>query len=284
VKKPFGASAQRTHRPQIVTQLAKALSAAEPSVTAGNDRGGHVRYDVCGVPISALRMDEAAKLIVSAALREEPLQVHLCNAYTLSLVDGDPELRAALTSAELNLPDGTPVAWLGRSRGVTDPVRGPSLVAAVACAGAPAGVRHYLYGGAVGVADLMRQRLAQTVPGIQIVGVEAPDYHDLDDQEFSELCKRIRQSKSMLVWVGLGTPRQDYLVPRLAQALHLPVVPVGAAFDFWSGRVPEAPCFLQGSGVEWVYRFVHEPRRLWRRYVFGNIRFVRAVIRHSRGS
>ena len=229
-------------------------------------------------------MDDAAELIVGAALREEPLQVHLCNAYTLSLVDGDPELRAALTSAELNLPDGTPVAWLGRSRGVTDPVRGPSLVAAVACAGAPAGVRHYLYGGAVGVADLMCQRLAQTVPGIQIVGVEAPDYHDLDDQEFSELCKRIRQSKSMLVWVGLGTPRQDYLVPRLAQALHLPVVLVGAAFDFWSGRVPEAPRFLQGSGVEWVYRFVHEPRRLWRRYVFGNIRFVRAVIRHSRGS
>ena len=91
---------------------------------------------------------------------------------------------------------------------------------------------------------------------------------------------RIVDSGATIVWVGIGTPRQDYLVPRLGSRLDIVIVPVGAAFDFWSGRVPEAPAALHGSGVEWAYRLSREPRRLWRRYLFGNPRFVLAVARH----
>jgi N-acetylglucosaminyldiphosphoundecaprenol N-acetyl-beta-D-mannosaminyltransferase len=85
-----------------------------------------------------------------------------------------------------------------------------------------------------------------------------------------------------VLWIGLGTPRQDYLVHLLAPQLSIPVVPVGAAFDFWSGAIKEAPRVLQGTGLEWVYRLAKEPRRLWRRYLLGNPRFVLSAWRHRR--
>lgn len=241
-------------------------------------------YDVCGVPVAAVTPHAAAQRIVAAAGLGVSFQVHLCNAYTLSLVDADPQLRASLLAADLNLPDGTPVAWLGRRRGTAGPVRGPRLVGDVARLGVASAVRHYLYGGADGVAELVAGRLADHAPGLQVVGLETPPYRDLSDDELDALSERIGASGANLVWVGIGTPRQDHLVPRLAARCAAVVVPVGAAFDFWSGRVPEAPEMLHGSGMEWAYRLAREPRRLWRRYVFGNPRFVLTVSRHARSA
>ncbi|WP_425474863.1 WecB/TagA/CpsF family glycosyltransferase [Nocardioides cheoyonin] len=209
-----------------------------------------------------------------------PLEVHLCNAYTLSLVDGDDELRASLQRAHLNLPDGTPVAWLGRSAGTTGPVRGPGLVGDVAKLGVPAGLRHYYFGGKEGVAARMAERLAEHAPGLQVAGTECPPFHALTDEDLDEVADRIRRSNATIVWVGLGTPRQDYVVPRLAQRLNMPIIPVGAAFDFWSGDVAEAPKWLHGTGLEWIHRLLSEPRRLARRYLFGNPRFLSSAARH----
>lgn len=237
-------------------------------------------YDVCGIPIAALTPEAAADTVVSAAAQGERLEVHLCNAYTLSLVDTDPQLRDALLTADLNLADGTPVAWMGRRHGAVGPVRGPGLVGDVARAGIEPGLRHFLYGGAPGVAERMADRLAAEVPGVAIAAVESPPYRDLTDDDVDALADRIRASGAQIVWVGLGTPRQDYLVPRLAARLPVAVVPVGAAFDFWAGQVAEAPRWLHGSGLEWVYRLLREPRRLWRRYLIGNPRFVLGAVQH----
>jgi N-acetylglucosaminyldiphosphoundecaprenol N-acetyl-beta-D-mannosaminyltransferase len=157
------------------------------------------------------------------------------------------------------------------------------LVGDVARGGVAAGLTHYLYGGAPGVAEEMRDRLLHEVPGMKIVGVECPPYRTLDDDEVAQLGKRVRASGADIVWVGLGTPRQDYLVPRLAHEVQTTLVPVGAAFDFWSGRVSEAPRVLHGTGLEWLYRLVKEPRRLWRRYFLGNPRFVVSAVRHALG-
>lgn len=238
-------------------------------------------YDVCGLPIAATSPSDAANAIVAACGGPFPFEVHLCNVFTLSLVDSDKELRNALAQADLNLPDGAPVAWLGRRHGVRRPVRGPRLVTDVAIAGQAASVKHYLYGGDVGVAEAVAQRLRDVAPAIQLAGTETPPFHDLSPEALAALAERIMTSGAELVWVGLGTPRQDYLVPRLASATGLVVVPVGAAFDFLSGRVPEAPKFLHGSGLEWLYRLRREPRRLWRRYLLGNPRFVVSVMRHA---
>jgi N-acetylglucosaminyldiphosphoundecaprenol N-acetyl-beta-D-mannosaminyltransferase len=240
-----------------------------------------VTYDVCSVPITATDAAGAAARIVQDAVEGRSCQVHLCNAFTLSLVDQDDELRAALAQADLNLADGVPVALLGRKEGMRSPVRGSELVRRVAILGSTQ-VRHYLYGGNVGVADQMAERLRRQVPGAQVVGTESPPFTPITDEHLDGLVERVRASAANLLWIGLGTPRQDYLVHRLAHRLPMPIVPVGAAFDFWSGAVKEAPAFLHGSGLEWMYRLTREPRRLWRRYLLGNPRFLLSAWRHRR--
>lgn len=242
------------------------------------------RYHVCGVPIAAVDPESAARLIVGQVHTRRPGEFHLCNAYTLSLVDSDPGLRSALDRATLNFPDGTPVAWLGRSHGTSGPVRGPALVGAVARAGLSGGLRHYFYGGGIGTAQRMAERLSSYAPGLRVAGVESPPFRDLIAEELAELGSRIRAASADIVWIGLGTPRQDYIVAKLAAEVSASIVPVGAAFDFWSGRVPEAPSFLHGTGLEWLYRLAKEPSRLWRRYLVGNPRFARNVMRHHRAA
>ena len=123
---------------------------------------------------------------------------------------------------------------------MTGPVRGPRLVGAVAPPGHGL-VHHYLWGGKEGVADGMADELREAVPGVSIVGTESPPFAPLSDDDLFDLVVRVRASGANVLWVGLGTPRQDYVVRRLAPLLEMPIVPVGAAFDFWSGAVSEAP-------------------------------------------
>jgi N-acetylglucosaminyldiphosphoundecaprenol N-acetyl-beta-D-mannosaminyltransferase len=236
-------------------------------------------YAVCSVPIAAIDAPGAAALIVREASAGVSCQVHLCNAYTLSLVSRDVQMQRALADADLNLADGTPVAWLGREHGPARPVRGAELVGEVVRLGNGA-LRHYLYGGNEGVADRMADALRDAVPGTTVSGTECPPFRPLTDLDLDDLAARVRASGANILWIGLGTPRQDYLVHYLAPKLSMPVVPVGAAFDFWSGAVKEAPRVLHGTGLEWLYRLFREPRRLWRRYLIGNPRFVLSAWRH----
>jgi len=238
-------------------------------------------YPVCGVPIAALDGPRAAAQIVDSAVADESLQVHLCNAYTLSLVDGDARMRAALLAADLNLADGAPVAWMGRATGAVGPVRGAELVGEVWRQGG-ARLRHYLYGGKDGVADEMARTLLASTPDAVVAGTETPPFRTLSDDDLDAIVERVRASGANILWIGLGTPRQDYLVHRLSESLSMPIVPVGAAFDFWSGAVKEAPRMLHGTGLEWLHRLLSEPRRLWRRYLLGNPRFLLAAWRHRR--
>lgn len=243
--------------------------------------GGGPTYDVCGVAIAAVTPTAAARRIVAAAVAGLRLEVHLCNAYTLSLVESDPDLRSALERSDLNLPDGTPVAWLGRRHGIDRPVRGPGLVGDVVDLGRVHGLRHYFFGAAPGVAAAMAQRLETTYPGAITAATESPPFALMDDATLDDAADRIRSAHAHVVWVGLGTPRQDYLVPRITSRLDLPVIPIGAAFDFWAGNRAEAPKWLHGTGLEWLFRLALEPRRLWRRYTVGNVRFLRAIMRSA---
>jgi len=238
-------------------------------------------YPVCGVPIAALDGSRAAAEIVDSAVAGESLQVHLCNAYTLSLVDSDARMRAALLAGDLNLADGAPVAWLGRATGAAGPVRGAELVGEVWRQGGGR-VRHYLYGGKDGVADEMADALRKLNPDAVVAGTETPPFRTLTDADLDAIAERVRASGANILWIGLGTPRQDYLVHHLSASLSMPIVPVGAAFDFWSGAVKEAPKMLHGTGFEWLHRLLSEPRRLWRRYLLGNPRFLLTAWRHRR--
>ena len=247
----------------------------------GGAPGGRLSYYCCGVRIDALALEEAAEAIVSAAKASASMAVHLCNAYTLVRARQDPSLKDGLNADGLNLADGMPLVWLARRLGITSMTRrvyGPDLMVEVLNKGRRLGLRHYFYGSTPEVLDRLTDRLASGPDGVQIAGSEAPPFRPPTDQEVEESVRRMHAAGADVVWIGLGTPKQDEFVHRFADRIGLPTVAVGAAFDFLAGSVAQAPSLVQNLGLEWAYRLLREPRRLWRRYVFGNPAFVQGVV------
>jgi N-acetylglucosaminyldiphosphoundecaprenol N-acetyl-beta-D-mannosaminyltransferase len=241
-------------------------------------------YECCGVRIDAVTLDDAVDRLFALALRHEPASVHLCNAYTLSLAAHDAIYTHTLNKGDLNLPDGAPVAWVGRHLGFEQldrATRGPDLMAETIVRGQRLGLRHYVYGSSAEVIEKLVAALAELAPDAVVVGAEAPPFRDLTADEADELAQRVRASDADIVWVGLGTPRQDRFVEQMKHRLGTTLVPVGAAFDFIAGTKPTAPKWLQHTGFEWTFRLMCEPRRLAKRYFVGNARFARNA-RHSR--
>jgi N-acetylglucosaminyldiphosphoundecaprenol N-acetyl-beta-D-mannosaminyltransferase len=242
-----------------------------------------------GVPVSSLTPKEACALLVECGVNGPvgPMDVHLCNAYTLALADRSPEYREMLRGSALNLPDGMSVVWANRllHRGQIAPrerVRGTDLFLNVVSAGSDRQLRHYLLGSTTDVLESLSDNLRKRCPAVVIVGSESPPFRDLTDREREEQIQRLTKSRAQIVWVGLGTPQQDFEAIRLARQIPLVFVAVGAAFDFVAGNKREAPMWMQRAGLEWFHRLISEPRRLWRRYLFGNARFLKAVIRHRK--
>lgn len=208
--------------------------------------------------------------------------VHFANAYTVALADKDPAF-ADVLRAGVCYPDGMSVVWWGRrqhSNQVWERVYGPDFMEAM-LAGEPT-MRHYLLGGSPETLDRLRSEISIRWPEAQIVGAESPPFRELSSTEVADQDQRVRSSGASIVWVGLGTPKQDYEVARIASSLPVMAVAVGAAFDFIAGTKKQAPNWMQKSGTEWAFRFASEPRRLWRRYLWGNPRFVVAALRHRR--
>ncbi len=246
----------------------------------------HAVVACAGIPISALSPEDAAYKIIwlARAPLAAGVDVHLCNAYTLALADRDPDLHALLRRAMLNLPDGTPVVWANRlmhpdADVPKQRVRGPGLFLDVFDFGQEVGLRHYLLGSTLDVLEALTGNLLARFPRAQIVGVESPPFRELDEIERAQQRARIELSGAEVVWVGLGTPKQDFEVARMARETKRVFVAVGAAFDFAAGTKAEAAPWMQNNGLEWVHRLSQEPGRLWKRYLFGNARFVRATLK-----
>jgi len=209
--------------------------------------------------------------------------VHLCNAYTLSLTAKDDEYAAVIDRGDLNLTDGMPLAWLARRLGFPvdpkDRPRGCDVFIETARAGVATGLRHYLYGGTPVVVEGVADGLRHLAPGIAIVGVESPPFRPLSDEESDDLVRRVKESDADIVWVGLGTPKQDHFVDEYRDKLGATLVAVGAAFDFIAGNKTQAPEWMRRNGVEWMHRLGSEPGRLWKRYLVGNTTFVAGAVR-----
>jgi N-acetylglucosaminyldiphosphoundecaprenol N-acetyl-beta-D-mannosaminyltransferase len=236
-------------------------------------------YECCGVRIDAVPLDDAVDRVLAMAKSGLARTVHLCNAYTLSLAAHDEVYTHTLNKGDLNLPDGTPVAWVGRKLGYAQldrATRGPDLMVETIRRGQALGVKHYVYGSSEDVVAKLAMEIQVFAPAARIVGVEAPPFRDLTADEADELAQRVRASGADIVWVGLGTPRQDRFVEQMRARLGTTLVPVGAAFDFIAGTKPVAPTWLQHTGLEWTFRLACEPRRLAKRYLVGNARFLRA--------
>jgi N-acetylglucosaminyldiphosphoundecaprenol N-acetyl-beta-D-mannosaminyltransferase len=209
--------------------------------------------------------------------------VCVCNVHTLMAAREDPELRAALERSSMNLPDGQPLVWainaLGHSLGKR--VYGPELMSRACARAAVSGQRFYLYGGRnQGALVQLALNLRQRYPGVRIVGGCSPPHRPLSVEEQQAVVEEIDQSRADVVWVGIGVPKQEKWMAQMRPRLNASMlIGVGAAFDFHAGLVPQAPTWIQEAGLEWAYRLAHEPRRLWRRYMRYNPRFVAAFAR-----
>lgn len=250
------------------------------SVAGSRSPESPARFDVLGVRISALTLDGAVQLIGKWIAEGGRHYVNVCTSGTVLECHDQPRLAQIVNGAGMATPDGMPLVWIGRWRGFqVARVYGPDLMLAVSEQGRARGVRHFYYGSTGPVLERLCDRLQQRFPGLEVVGRYAPPFRPLTEDEVRETAALINASRPDVVWVGLGTPKQDEWVGRFRPLLEAPVlVAVGAAFDFHAGTLRQAPRWMMRLGLEWFFRLLMEPRRLWRRYLIGNSRFVILVL------
>jgi N-acetylglucosaminyldiphosphoundecaprenol N-acetyl-beta-D-mannosaminyltransferase len=244
------------------------------------------RANVLGVGVSAIDLAQCAQLILEAVRQNRKGYVAVTGVHGVSEAQTDREFRRILNSAFLNTPDGMPMTWVGRLQGFKkmDRVYGPDLMLELCGASMDGSVRHFLYGGAPGVAEALRSSLESRFPGVCVCGTYTPPFRPLNPEEESELVTQVNSLRPDIFWVGLSTPKQERF---MAAYLHkLPVkimIGVGAAFDIHSGRVRQAPYWMQRSGLEWFFRLCQEPGRLWKRYLIKNPLFAARILAQFTG-
>jgi len=219
----------------------------------------------------------AAAVAAIAHSANEPLgAVRLANAWCVVVANEDVAYRQLIESPGINLPDGVPVAALVRRRSdnEAEQVRGPALFRAVLDEGRPLALKHFMLGTVDGTLARLCDEIEEAYPGANICGTWAPPFGPITDEFMNTAVAMIRDSGAHVVWVGMGSPKQDFVTSAIAAQLQVTAVGVGAAFDFVAGTAPEAPRWLQRIGMEWFFRLVSQPRRLWRRYLIGNIKFL----------
>jgi N-acetylglucosaminyldiphosphoundecaprenol N-acetyl-beta-D-mannosaminyltransferase len=237
------------------------------------------RVDVLGVGVDALTIPLAVEVMSGWIARREPHYVCITGVHGVMESRRDAGLQRIHHGAGLVTPDGVPLVWLGRRR-VTggqrvERVYGPDLMLEVFDRSQATGWRHFLYGGSPESLALLEARLADRFPGAEVVGSISPPFRPLTPAEDEALTVQIASARPDVLWVGLGTPKQERWMAAHVERLGVPViVGVGAAFDFHAGVKRQAPAVLQRAGLEWLFRLATEPRRLAGRYLRNNPQFA----------
>jgi len=239
------------------------------------------RVDVLGVHVSAIDRPTAVAEIERFVAARTRTYVCVTGVHGVMESQRDPALRDIHNRSGLTTPDGMPMVWAAHRAGATETRRvyGPDLLLDV-CDRMP-DARHFFFGAGPGVADELAHRLAARVPGLRIAGTMSPPYGAALAADSARIVAALNAADPDLIWVGLSTPLQERWMAAHRDALDAPVlVGVGAAFDIHAGRKPQAPAWMQRSGMEWLYRLSREPRRLAGRYLVNNPRFAVAILRH----
>jgi N-acetylglucosaminyldiphosphoundecaprenol N-acetyl-beta-D-mannosaminyltransferase len=253
-------------------------TAWSPASAGRTQAGGSApAIDVLGVRVNVLDLDRTLDIFDRWITEGHREYVCVTGVHGVMESRRDERLRQIHNEAGLVTPDGMPLVWWARSQGwrYARRVYGPDLLLACCERSITAGYRHFFYGGGDGVADLLARRLSRRFPGLCIAGTYTPPFRPLTPEEDDEVVARINEAAPDIVWVGLSTPKQEHWMAEHAGRLDVPVlIGVGAAFDFHAGLKPQAPRWMQQSGLEWLFRLGTEPRRLWKRYLMNNPGFV----------
>jgi len=244
------------------------------------------RANILGVGVSAINMALALRAIGGWIARREPHYICVTGVHGVMESQRDEELRCIHNAAGLVTPDGMPLVWLSRYMGFrhVERVYGPDLLLAVCERSIASGARHFFYGGAPGVAEKLAVRLQSRFPDLRLAGTYSPPFRPLTLQEDLAVVERINAVQPDIVWVGMSTPKQERWMAEHVGRLSAPVlVGVGAAFDFHAGLKRQAPRWVQKRGLEWLFRLLMEPRRLWRRYFINNPWFLWLILIQTLG-
>ncbi len=240
------------------------------------------RVNVLGVGLSAINMTMALHILEQwIQQKEKSRYVCITGVHGVIESQNDEELCHIHNHAGMVTPDGMPMVWMGRLNGKRwmKRVYGPDLVLAMCQKSLEKGYRHYFYGGADGVPELLAQKLQQRFPGLQVVGTYSPPFRTLTPQEDEEVVQMINKTDPDIVWVGLSTPKQERWMAAHVDKLNAPaLIGVGAAFDFHAGLKKQAPLWMQRSGLEWLFRMITEPKRLGSRYLKSNPLFIMLIL------
>lgn len=234
--------------------------------------------EVLGVPVVRMTTPEAVAAVESVALGEPPGFVAYVNAHTLNLASKDPGFRDLLRSASLVLNDGAGLSVAGRLYGRPFPenLNGSDFNPEIARLAARHGWSLFLLGARPGVADRAAERLKAAIPGLEIAGTSDGFFARSDDRRVAE---QVQESGADVVMVAMGNPSQEeWLAANLVTTGARLGVGVGAFFDFTAGEVPRSPRWMNRLGIEWIYRLIQEPRRMWRRYILGNPAFLIRIV------
>jgi exopolysaccharide biosynthesis WecB/TagA/CpsF family protein len=235
------------------------------------------KHNILGVLVNAIDYDYATAQIIAAAHQKQPYLVSALAVHGIMTGAHDHVQRYRLNQFDLITPDGQPVRWALRwlhGIALPDRVYGPTLTLKVCEQAAQEQLPIYLYGSQANVLAALERNLIQKFPKLRIAGKQPSKFRQITPTEMQAVAQEIRNSGACITLIGLGCPRQEVWAYEYRQALSMPIMAVGAAFDFHSGNRAQAPSQLQKLGLEWLFRLVHEPRRLWRRYVILSPQFL----------
>jgi N-acetylglucosaminyldiphosphoundecaprenol N-acetyl-beta-D-mannosaminyltransferase len=235
------------------------------------------KRNVLGVLVDVVDYDAAVEQVTDAARKRRPYALTALAVHGVMTGVTDPTHNARLNSFDLATPDGQPVRWalnLLHRAGLADRVYGPTLTLRVLARCAEEGLPVYLYGSTEQTLARLVSALDRMLPDLKLAGVEPSKFRLAQPGEDIEIADRIRTSGAHLVLVGLGCPRQEVFAYAMRPLLDMPLMAVGAAFDYHAGLLRRPPAWMQRAGLEWLWRLGLEPRRLWRRYVLLNPAYV----------
>lgn len=235
------------------------------------------KKNLLGIGINAVDYEAAVRSIIEAAKSKRPFGVSALAVHGVMTGVLDRQHCFRLNQLELIVPDGQPVRWglnLLHGLDLPDRVYGPNLTLKVCEAAAQEGLPIFMFGGKAETLAKLQERLSELYPNIKIVGMCESKFRTLKSEERDALIQQIIDSGAAITLVGIGCPRQEVWAFEFRERLSMPVLAVGAAFAFHAGELAQAPAWMQDRGLEWLYRLIREPTRLWKRYVFLNPAYV----------
>lgn len=232
--------------------------------------------NIMGVNIAVINMEWLLKYLDKNIDLLHGDYICVSNVHTTVTAFEEPKYCAIQNGGIMAIPDGGPLSTVGRKRGHKSMERttGPSLMGEIFKITAEKGYRHFFYGSKQETLDLLKQKLNENYPGIQIAGMYSPPFRPLTDEEDESVIKMINDTKSDFVWVGLGAPKQENWMAAHQGMIDGLMIGVGAGFDYYAGNIERAPQWMQKCNLEWLYRLIQDPKRLFQRYWHTNTKFI----------